>query len=139
MNNKKQCPNCQKEFVPRRTHHLFCTKGCCDKYNKTKTWESFFQSLINNSSVARKDLSVTDLRAVFDKQGGKCALSGVPLTKIAGQGTVSTNASIDRIKPSGPYIKSNVRLVCGFVNGFRSNVSDKDFIWWCNKIAEFNE
>lgn len=135
---QKPCPHCKKKFTPRVTHHLFCSKKCCDGYSKSRIWGNYFRCLINNNRKNRLQLTAEMLEEMLEAQDGKCALSGVPLTKITGHGIVSTNASIDRIKPSGPYTKNNIRLVCRFVNGFRSELSDKDFIWWCRQVAEHN-
>ena len=73
---------------------------------------------------------------LYKKQGGLCALSGVELTKVAGHGVVQTNASLDRIKPGGPYVLSNVRLTCVLINNFRGNSTDFEFKWWCKQVVD---
>lgn len=115
-------------------NHLFCGQRCADFFNKGRTWEKYFRKLIQNTK-GRQALNVPGMIRLFEKQGGRCALSGVELTKITGKGPVTTNASIDRIIPGGKYTFSNIRLVCTFVNGFRGNVSDKEFKWWCKRIV----
>ena len=75
---------------------------------------------------------------LFNKQKGLCALSGIEMTKVAGKGMIQTNASIDRIKPGSAYEPGKIRLVCTLINGFRGNATDKEFLWWINKIAEHN-
>ena len=66
----------------------------------------------------------------------KCALTGVELTCKLEKGVkCKTNASIDRIDPKGPYIKSNVHLVCAAVNKFRIDLPLDEFIDWCRKVA----
>lgn len=117
---------------------MFCGKRCCDGYNKAKSWNNFFRCLINNNAKNRTELNPSMLIELLAEQNGKCALSGVPLTKITGHGIVSTNVSIDRIDPKGPYTKENIRLVCRFINGFRSELSDENFLWWCRKVTEYN-
>ena len=134
----RKCIHCNKAFEPKSPHHLFCSKAHCNAYNAGKDWSSFLKKLLNNNSKERKQLTVLYLLKLLDKQNGRCAISGVELTKITGKGVVPTNVSIDRIRPGKPYVVGNIRLVCTFVNSFRGNLSDKDFIWWIKRIAENN-
>jgi hypothetical protein len=115
---------------------MFCSKRCASAYNRGKSWPAFFRRLLQNSAVQRNKLTVAHLEKLLLKQKGVCALSGVELTKITGQGVVPTNASIDRIKAGGPYTFDNIRLVCNFVNGFKNTMPDKEFKWWCERIVE---
>lgn len=135
----RQCLHCSKEFKPKSPNHLFCNVSHTNQYNKGKTWESYFRSLLNNNAKERKELSVEYLMRLFKKQKGRCALSGVTLTKTVGVGPVTSNASIDRKKPDGKYTKRNVRLVCVFVNSFRGNVLDKELKWWAGRIFNYGK
>jgi len=132
---KAECKHCHKEFEKTRPYHYFCSYKCKDIYNKGKDWPSYFKSLINNNKQ-RSQLTPDILFRKYMGQGGKCALSGVQLTKIVGQGLISTNASIDRIVAGGEYSPENTRLVCTFVNSLRGNVTDEEFFWWCEQITE---
>lgn len=132
----KQCLHCLKKYKPIRPYHMFCTQKCADAYNKGKTWENYFRKLLQNNKVNRQALTVKQLISLYKRQKGKCALSGVELTKITGKGVVPSNCSIDRIKPGGKYSIRNIRLVCTCVNSFRGNLTDKEFIWWCGKIVD---
>lgn len=132
----RKCPECKSGFTPNSSHHMFCSTTCCYRYNKSRTWEGYFKRLLYNNAKARSAISIEDLVDLHAKQEGLCALSGVELTKIAGKGSVATNASLDRIEPAGPYTMDNVRLLCKFVNGFRSNQSDDELVWWASKIVE---
>jgi hypothetical protein len=135
---KRKCVGCNRHFKPRVPHHLFHSKRCCDGYNRGKSWPVYFTRLLQTRSTSRKALSIEFLLSLFEEQGGKCALSGIELTRISGKGQVETNASLDRIDPKGGYVPDNVRLVCGFVNSFRGTSSDKQFIWWCKQIVKHN-
>lgn len=69
--------------------------------------------------------TIDDLMEMFDRQGGRCILSGVKFTW--GQGKLlPTSITIDRIDQSGDYSKSNIRLVCHAVNSFRGTMSDDE-------------
>lgn len=135
MSNHKKCVKCKKEYKPRSPHHMFCSRSCQEIFNKGRTWTNFLACLLNNNPN-RKKLSTEILLEIFEKQGGKCAVSGVPLTKITGKGVVPTNASIDRVRAGGKYTKNNIRLVCHFVNTWRGKVTDKELLWWSERIME---
>jgi hypothetical protein len=78
------------------------------------------------------------LLEVLEEQDGRCALTGVKLTNILVKNRkVWTNASIDRIVSGGPYIRSNIQLVCAAVNGFRSQMSIEEFRQWCRMVVQF--
>ena len=82
------------------------------------------------------DLVVEDLRDIFQKQGGLCALSGVVMTfHPEADQSRGTNASIDRIDVTRGYSKDNVRLVCSRVNLMRGNQCDGDFYWWAKTVV----
>jgi hypothetical protein len=115
---------------------MFCSDAHRQHYNKGKTWEGYFKRLLHNNAKNRTRLSIKFLTNLLAKQKGKCALSGVDLTKIAGEGVVTTNASIDRINPGRAYTRKNVRLLCNFVNSFRGNVTDAELKWWSSRIVD---
>jgi len=72
------------------------------------------------------------------QQGGKCALTGMPLTCILERGVrCQTNASIDRKIAGGSYTEDNVQLVCAAINKFRIDTPLDEFIDWCKKVADY--
>jgi hypothetical protein len=88
----------------------------------------------------RKHLTVEDLFEIYNRQNGKCALTGVKLTcHRSVEYHNPTNASLDRIKAGGEYSKDNLQLVCSAVNKFRHNLTIKEFIEWCRKVVEYND
>lgn len=73
--------------------------------------------------------------AVWVTQEGKCALSGVEMTWVGGQGkALPTSISIDRIRSSEPYTPGNVRLVCHAVNSFKLDMTDEEMIDLARRI-----
>lgn len=86
----------------------------------------------------RKHLEVNQILSLLEKQGGKCALSGVDMTftKIAGQPKVHTNLSIDRIDSSIGYEIDNIQLVTSVVNIMKTTLSVEELQWWCGKIID---
>jgi hypothetical protein len=132
----RKCIFCQAEFVPKSPKRLFCCTAHRDFYNKGKDWSSYYKNLLLHSKSDRGELDAAFLVEMHENQGGRCALSGVELTKITGQKSVPTNASLDRIRPGEPYTRDNVRLLCTFVNSFRGNLSDEALVWWCGEIVK---
>lgn len=76
------------------------------------------------------------LRELWDKQNGKCAISGIDMTYKSGEGRISTNVSVDRIDCHKPYTKENVRLACMSINTMRGVLSDKELLEMCHKIIK---
>lgn len=68
---------------------------------------------------------------LWEKQKGRCALSGITMTW--GRGLVMpTSMSTDRIDNTRGYHLDNIRLVCHSVNAFRGNGTDEEML----KIAQ---
>lgn len=80
---------------------------------------------------------------LFEKQQGRCALSGVPITleesvRSRLQEPDSETASLDRIDSSQGYLVGNVQWVHKTVNRMKMHMSDEDFKEWCRMVAEFS-
>lgn len=76
------------------------------------------------------------LKEIYDKQEGRCALSGVKMTAIRGKGQTQTNISVDRIDSSIGYLPSNIQLVCVICNFMKSTMTEADLLWWCRNISK---
>ncbi len=75
------------------------------------------------------------LELLWEKQGGRCAVTQVPMTHIQGEGYgVMTNVTIDRIDNSIGYVPDNVRLVCRAVNYMKASMSDAEMVQWAAMI-----
>ena len=72
---------------------------------------------------------------VFESQGRRCALSGVPLIFVGGKRKSDTTASIDRIDPLEGYIEGNIQWVHKTLNTMRMDLSVDEFVSWCHKVA----
>jgi len=149
---EKICPICDTMFKPKSGVHKFCSEKCKGKWqyvtgqsstenqykNISGNWYRYFSRLCNRSNK-RESISVEDLLGILEKQDYKCALSGIQLTCKLEKGVkYKTNASLDRIDAGGPYIKENIQIVCSALNSFRSDTNCDEFIWWCKKVAEYN-
>lgn len=90
-----------------------------------------------------RDLEFTiereDLYALWVKQNGRCAVSGVFLTHHRdGSGTKEFNASIDRISNAKGYTPDNIQLVAYRVNIMMHSLPEDMFYWWIKTIHDFS-
>lgn len=148
------CLGCGTIFRPITSKQQYCCKSCGDKkrrkdparkemYKKnqarysSKSVEHFIGRLLHKKS--RGELDIKYLMGIYNSQKGKCALSGIPMTHIAGHGRIATNISIDRIDSSKGYTKGNVQLVCCALNVAKSNWPQDDFIELCRKVVDHAE
>jgi hypothetical protein len=147
----KICKHCSAEFTPKSKKHVFCTSTCKGKHKYvcgslttegqykqiSGNWSRYASRLMMSNGRKRDGLTTQIILDLLEEQDYCCALTGVPLTCQLEVGVdFKTNASLDRIEAGGPYIKSNVQLVCKAVNSFRGNLSIEEFKWWCKKVVE---
>lgn len=84
------------------------------------------------------DLDENFIKQLLVKQNYTCALSGLGLTFVMGQGRIPTNISIDRIDSQLGYTTDNVQLVCAAMNVMKSDLSMETFVKYCNDVVIFN-
>ena len=85
------------------------------------------------------DIEPEDLISLWEKQDGKCAVSGVYLTHHKdGSGYKEYNASIDRITGDKGYTIHNVQLVAYRINIMKHTLSEDMFYWWVKTINDFS-
>lgn len=103
--------------------------------------ESYMRNLlIQNKSGRVKQgyeytITIQDLLDIFETQNGKCAMTGIEMTHLKGNGHIETNISIDRINNDIGYIPGNIQLVCYSANMMRRKMKDQSFKNFCKKIA----
>lgn len=118
----------------------FCSTVCKGKHHRRTYGSSlkpFLEQLLRlgkSRRFTREALTIDYLLELWDKQEGLCALTGVPMTHVCGQGKVKTNVSIDRIDSSLGYTNSNVQLTCVVVNKMKLDMSDTELKFWCEGI-----
>ena len=143
---KSNCDHCELEFTPRTKTSRFCSRKCKDSWNHSyekrrdyvveyrgRNPKNYLKSLKCHKKQ-RKDLSIEFLEGLYNKQEGKCAISGVVMTHIYGQGKTPTNISIDRIDSSKEYSEDNVQLVCYTVNIMKNTLTLEELKDWCKLI-----
>lgn len=124
----------------------------CGCWNKNKCWQgvgdlgkTYWSKIVKHASERNLEFSIDMKYAwkLFQKQKGKCALSGVDIlidrswSQNTYMGKSINTASLDRIDSSKGYIKGNVQWVHKTINKMKSNLLESDFINWCSKICEY--
>ena len=144
-NTKRVCKWCDETFVATKSAQQYCSLICCNKaaalgYKRRRaaSQEGFFKQLIRTNSK-RNGLTTELLIEIFERQQGRCAISGIEMTKVVGQGHVLTNVSIDRIDSAKEYLPGNVQLVCHIVNLMKHNMATAELVAWCNNIVHHQE
>lgn len=81
-----------------------------------------------------------DAYALYEKQGGRCALSGVEI-KFSESYTDSSKgtASLDRIDNSKCYTLDNIQWVHKEINFMKNKMTDERFIELCKEVAKYQE
>ena len=145
---RSQCKNCKKPIESTYGIKEFCDNKTCGvawrekniyrykftfKY-RSKSPREFMKALLNKKSGKRKDLRIEDLLKMYDNQKGLCAISGVAMTHIAGNGRIGSNISLDQIKANGGYLKENVQLTTCDANRFKGEMSMNDLYKLCEDI-----
>jgi hypothetical protein len=73
---------------------------------------------------------------LWNKQKGRCKLSGLPMT--TGIGSLGSKLSIDRIDSKKGYVKGNCQLVLTAVNISKNDLTQTEFIKLCKAVAKNN-
>ncbi len=81
------------------------------------------------------DLTIEFLWSLYQKQGGRCALTGVPIA-LSRHAAVRDVASVDRIDSSGAYEPGNVQWVHKQVNAMKMALTEERFIEICCQVAD---
>ena len=85
------------------------------------------------SKVKNKELRMTDyeldklLRHLLDLQEERCAITGLPFQYKGAHKDSNMLPSLDRIDSDGHYEKSNLQLVCRFINFWKQAANDQEF------------
>jgi hypothetical protein len=153
MAKARTCRTCGKtddevNFEHRRLSCLTC-RTQQNQIRVSSTYQAYLGRLYTTSRSSVKTgkrstvheftITAEDLVNLWDKQGGKCALSGTYMTHHRdGSGVKDFNASIDRISNSKDYTPDNVQLVTYRVNLMKHTMTEGMFYWWTKTIHDFS-
>ena len=156
----RKCTSCKKELPlgdfgvrnDRGTVYSKKCKPCVDMVRRkaaSATPQAYLTRLFGQLKHARTkkekvkvgwDIELEDVLELWDKQEGKCALTGLFMTYHKdGSGKKDLNASIDRINPEIEYLVTNIQLVCSRANTLKHNLREDELYWWAKNIVEFKE
>lgn len=93
--------------------------------------------VMENNAIRRGiyfNLTINELGDLFEKQNGKCALTGWNL--ILSKNNTNT-ASIDRIDSTKGYIIDNIQWVHKDVNKAKNTLSQDKFIEMCQAVSKY--
>lgn len=123
-----------------RVNHRWSSTGVGDVSGTLMTY------LKRKAKERSLEFTVTaqELWDLFNKQNGKCALSGVDITLttvINSQHNLDRakmTASLDRIDNSKSYTIDNVQWIHKVLNHMRRQYSIDEYVKWCKLVAEYN-
>jgi hypothetical protein len=94
---------------------------------------TYLTAIRRMAAIRGHEFAVTpaELRAVFERQGGRCALSGLPLNVRGRRGL----ASLDRIDATRGYVPGGVQWVLPAINKMKHRRTDAEFKAMCAAIA----
>lgn len=85
------------------------------------------------------DLSLDYLNELYERQGHKCALSGISIEPDLSLPINQQYMSIDRIDSSKGYTNDNVQWVDKRINMMKGTLSNEEFIDLCNKVSSYSK
>lgn len=131
---RTMCKSCVLERAKDKNDEIYKTKA----QKRSHSPKNFITGILNHASKRKQHLGfnidLVYLLNLYEEQLGKCAISGVEMTYLAGIGRVSTNISIDRIDSSKGYIRGNVQFVCDVVNIMKQDMIQSELEQWCWQI-----
>jgi hypothetical protein len=95
-----------------------------------------------NQSAAKRDLdfkiTVEYVWRIFQRQKGRCALSGLRIKQITSRSRLHTDnsASLDRIDPKKGYVPGNVQWVHKDINKMKQDFDEEHFVHLCSLVGK---
>lgn len=122
-----------------------CGNGFGKKHHNWKGYEeisgSTWQQIVCSAKKRKLEfnIEITYIWELFLKQERKCNLSGLPIDfKPIDFKTNKITASLDRIDSKFGYIVGNVQWVHKNINFMKQDFAEEEFLWFCEKIVEYN-
>lgn len=142
--------------------HNFCSRSCSSKYMQSlgiprtqaqlDNWKAISKHSGNRrddytpfretyhrikSRFKEVDITLDDLKELWEKQKGRCAYTNLPLILPIGSKhpDIRYQASLDRIDSNLGYVKGNIQFVTTPINYMKSTMSDNIFKEYLKEIA----
>eukprot|EP00899_Mesostigma_viride_P007333 jgi/Mesvir1/16600/Mv10135-RA.1 len=123
-----------------------CRRESVTTYRNTR--DGYFRHLLGRTSRNTKSrdthrasrVADGDLLGIWEKQGGKCAITGMDMKhEYKWDGRRSpVSAAMDLIDPNAGYHPGNIRLVCQFVHEMKGRTPLDQFLFDCRLIVDRN-
>ena len=106
----------------------------------TKLFLNCKHNLHKRSKKIQFTITQDDIKQLFIKQKGLCAISGKKMTYIGYQneGSNNWNISVDRINSQKGYTKDNIQLVSNIVNRMKTDLENNDLLLFCSNVHTTN-
>lgn len=126
--NKKFTQKFIKSSIKKRSHPYISGK--------------YFSNLIQGARQRNLEFDIDQefLWELFQKQNGKCALTGVNIKlDVVCEDKKDRTASVDRIDPTKGYTKDNVQWVHKTINYMKMDFTQEEFIEMCKLVSEYKK
>lgn len=127
-----ECKDCQRERYYHERQRLFNDDSAALRYKLQQALKGTRRR--SKEKNIYNDLTFDYLMYLWEKQAGKCALTGMQMTYKFYEGRVNTNLSVDRIDSTKGYSKDNVQLVCMAANQMKNDLSMEEFMNMCESV-----
>ena len=131
-NRDSRCPKCKLEQI-KSNRNKYSGEEKLNAILLSRFHGAQDRALKNNIPF---DITLNDIRLIWEQQKGLCAISKLPMTFDLYQGRTFTNVSIDQINPHLGYTKENIQLVCMAVNQMKSDMSLEELYMFCEAIIK---
>ena len=84
-------------------------------------------------------IKIEDIWDRLEKQGRKCALTGLSLLLNSNGRLYDGNASLDRIDSTKGYTVDNIQWVHKRINQMKMDMTEVEFLEFCRLVVEFSE
>ena len=125
-----------KNFGDRKNNYDISKHSGWKKDEFTKFRYHFRNIKSRNKEI---DITIEDLKDVWEKQNGKCSYLGIELT-LNSYGKIKkdpiTSASIDRIDSSKGYVNGNIQWISRSVNLMKNDMSENELLKIFDLIVE---
>ena len=128
----RECKDCQRERYYEQRNKLFEDDNLALRYKLQQALKGTRRR--SKEKNIYNDLTLDYLMYLWEKQHGKCALTGIQMTYKFYEGRVNTNLSVDRIDSTKGYSKDNVQLVCMAANQMKNDLSIEEFVEMCEAV-----
>ena len=97
--------------------------------------DPYYVKFHNMQARAKREGTFFDLKLEEMIWPEKCSVLGIPLVYELGRGKIMDDSpSIDRIDPSKPYVKENIRIISHKANTMKSNATKDELVKFAEEI-----